>query len=326
MAYWSLDQLLGNAAYVYQVIWSPNAHYLAFIDEGFRSQNIAIFSVKKEAALYEPLLIDHYLTKAGCEPLTNTHFHPAEDIFMFVETRTVYLWNFSTTPPQPIKQFGHHRDKHSLDLDPAVSFSHCGTSIAITYPGRLWPELIPLPNLSIGDRKRKLPYETSPDHSPKERKKIIIVEDKGAQQAMSVMSRIQCPVITNSAIVLGDNTAGAVTTILGTATRATGSGSLCIYQSDNTETQTIQVVNLPKHIPANEVSATLTLPTKFDENTEDRNGFLTLAITQAPAITYASDEAPLSTHLPIVIRKDTRALRTGNMRPAAGRLNYRTDI
>jgi hypothetical protein len=230
---------------------------------------------------------------------------------------------------EPIKHFEtsnlsaiYHHDRHAPRPHPTVSFSHCGTSIAITYPGRQWPELIPLPDWPRADRKRKLSQKISPESSPREPKKIILGGDKGSQQVVSILSRIQHPVITNSAIVLGDDAASTRTTILHTATEPR---IVSICQSDNTKSQVIPIVNLPKSI-SREISTTLTLPTRPNENNEDHKSFLTLAITQTPENTYASDGAPLSRHLPIVIRKDIRALQVGDMQPAERRLNDRAGI
>jgi hypothetical protein len=96
MAQWSDDRRFGSMVYVYQVTWNPDGRYLAFIDESYSIQNIAIFSVKREATPYEPRLINHYSTEAGQEPLTNIHFHPGIDIFMFMKQESVYLWKFSS--------------------------------------------------------------------------------------------------------------------------------------------------------------------------------------------------------------------------------------
>ncbi|KAI1748057.1 hypothetical protein F4782DRAFT_551336 [Xylaria castorea] len=323
MAQWSVDRPFGNMVYEYQVIWSPDGRCLAFIDETFVIQNIAIFLVKMEIDPSEPRLINHYSTQATLESFTDIYFHPAKDILMFMKMGFVYLWKFSTAYTEPINYIStSYHDKVILRTHPTVSFSHCGTSIAITYPGRLWPELIPLPDWSRADRKRKVSHEIPPECNPDEHRKKVLREDKGSLQVVSVLSRIPGPVITNSGIVLGDDTASARTTILRTAI---GPGSVSIYQSDNTRSQVVPVVSLPNYIPR-EISATLTLPTKFNEATEDYKSFLTLAIAQTPKSTYASDEAPLSTHLPIVIRKDIRALRARDMRSSTGRLNDRADM
>ncbi|KAI0451042.1 hypothetical protein F5B21DRAFT_507573 [Xylaria acuta] len=325
MAQWSVDRPFGNMAYVYQVIWSPDGRYLAFTDGSYSIQNIAIF-LMEEAAPYDPRLMNHHSMEASCEPLTDTHFHPTQDIFMFMERDIVYLWKFSTVCAKPMKHFEistlsamYHCDRNSPRPHPTVSFSHCGTSIAITYPGRPWPELIPLPGWSRADRKRKLSHENPPGCSPEEPRKRILGEDKSSQQVVSVLSRIQAPVITNSTMILSGETASTRTTILRTAT---GPGSVSICQSDNTRSQETAVVSLPNSIPR-EISATLTLPTKSNEATEDHRTYLTLAIAQAPENTYASDEAPLSTHLPIVIRKDIRALPAGSVRYSRERVNDR---
>lgn len=185
----------------------------------------------------------------------------------------------------------------------AVIFSHCGTSIAISFPGRPWPTLKALPDwlVDANDRKRGIP--DSGTHIEKKRK--VLSRDSGVQSLLSLEPANLPANMTSSTVILDRHVSGTQVTILSTGTE-TRQVSIC--RENGSVAKSVPVMTLPSYLP-DKFSAAYALSQPSSElNNQNRSEFIKLILTPSPQMSCDSDEVPPSKHLPLVVRKDVRAL------------------
>ena len=186
-----------------------------------------------------------------------------------------------------------------------VSFSHCGRSLAILHHGRDVPELVPLPFESFGSGslyhgpKRLLEED---GEEPSQKRPRWSSETVKTHKAVGLALRNLPGVVSDTLVLRQDATTGTRAAVL----QNNMTGQLAILDSGEEYRNTIKVATLPRSIPLQHVSSTVSMPSRLDPDAADR---LKLIVNAKPAPVYYSDEPAAATHLPLVFRKDVRALR-----------------
>ncbi|KAI1320331.1 hypothetical protein F5Y16DRAFT_405634 [Xylariaceae sp. FL0255] len=301
--HWCLDEPRTDLIHRYQITWSPDSRRLAFIDEGHSSSGqecYAILLLRMELPEFKLYLFRKYSAIRDNGAIACSQFHPHQDVFLFVKANSLYLWDTSEVLAEPKRFY----EINSRGTFPTISFSHCGTVIAILYPGRSWPHLIQLPTWCKADLKRKLPKDGSLDdtHTPKKLKRATDSDDDLRIQLTPDDNRVRAT--TNLDLLLrndGKKIDVAVT-----------KGQVTMAKSGHSRSIEVPVIKLPGYLPSH-LSATISLPRRQNSEGDERAPeFLSLVLSPAPMGAYSSDEEPLSTHLPIVVRKDMCSLGIGD--------------
>lgn len=189
-----------------------------------------------------------------------------------------------------------------------VGFSHCGTSVAIFYPGRSWPELVPLSSASheSANTRQKRAIDNDDDDDDRPNKRLQPLDGDARCNTDSTVALSQLPPVLSTSSVLalqGENSAL--------------SGNIAILQSRSNPRQieitygteensrTLSICKFPDHIPLQSSTAKVTMST----NSDTKPGSLcTLVVNSESACVSVSDEPQAAEHLPLVVRKDVRSL------------------
>ncbi|KAH8882254.1 hypothetical protein GQ53DRAFT_847652 [Thozetella sp. PMI_491] len=315
---WSLDMNM-SSRYTYDVFWSADSRYLAFIDDNrLTAVSLAIFSLPTAGGAADPVSINHVSAQSSWSGLiSDCQFHPQEQLFLFRRSTNVYLWHFSedhsfpklvhNLPPAPprLDNDGHEICRSSNEY--RVSFSHCGMSLAIFNHGRPWPTLMPLSDFhspACSPRKRMAIEAVVEQNEP--RKRAILARSQEGTHERSLEQTRMPPVISSTAVVCRtDDSTGASITILATKEMP---GELSLMRRDEEHEVNISVAKLPSYIPMGPVTATVSLPSSLSQSEGLGSANCKVILAQKSALVYESDEAPASTYLPLIIRKDARTL------------------
>ncbi|KAK3386579.1 hypothetical protein B0H63DRAFT_137974 [Podospora didyma] len=139
------------SVYSYQITWSIDGRYIAFTDfDYFQASKItdgaglAIFSVAIGGGEPEVTFLRSFYCEAISRGIYSCQFHPSEDILLFQDSNSTYIWTFKDSEragPTPV----HFPDaSNSGWASFEVSFTQCGKFIAVYHSGKPWPELMPL--------------------------------------------------------------------------------------------------------------------------------------------------------------------------------------
>ncbi|KAK4031405.1 hypothetical protein C8A01DRAFT_51500 [Parachaetomium inaequale] len=311
-------------SYSYRLFWSLDSRFLAVTDSGLFEQGwreltfLAIFSTAAVGKMTQ--LVNHSMVPITHSAwLQDCAFHPKLPLFLYRIDASVFLWDFRRAGSAPIPF-------HELPPWPAnsqsqsVSFSHCGRYLAVLHHGRNWPELIQLPSLDPPEDaslplalKRPPVDEGDPEPSPKRAKRTAAESDPTPTTALDLFVPGRLPTtITNTLVLRQDSATG---TANATILQNSSTGELAILNGDDARSSTIAVATLPLSIPLHSVSSTVSMPSRPDQDPDAGagagavGGQWKLIVTAKPAGTYCSDEPPAAAHLPLVLRKDVRALR-----------------
>lgn len=114
------------------------------------------------------------------------------------------------------------------------------------------------------------------------------------------------PAVVSTTVVLRqDSITGTSATVL----HNHNTGELSILDGDEGRESRISVATLPQSVPLQSMSSAVSIPSRLDPNSGEQCKLIARA---KPLGVYYGDEVPSATHLPLVLRKDVRALRVEN--------------
>lgn len=220
--------------------------------------------------------------------------------FLFVDLLLTLIAATSLTP-------FHEMPLQTLETNSKVSFSPCGEFVAIDHHGRPWPQLIPLlssPSLRCAKR-----LATGPDLmvASDKRRKVYDVQAVGPD--LSILTDNLPNAITTGTVVVSTDSKRTNTAV--TYQRIDSNG-VVVAQDNSSGSHKVTITRLPPHLLGRSTAATTSLPIRSSESTAS---YCTTILTSSTEPTYASDEVSVAQHLPVVLRKDTRALRTETHQP-----------
>lgn len=289
--------------YSYQIYWSADSRYIAFTDNGIRHQTfLGLFS---SGPLEEGLKLVNFVTMAVPREvaLSNCTFHRTAPLFLYQSNNFIFLWEIGKVGSMPIcfHKVPSWRDFIGyLQIEAKICFSACGKYITITHHGRPWPELMQVPAELLGQQHRlgKRPWDDG--DGAVESKKRSKTAEIGSKETTLAFAKL--PAVISAAVdVHQDSAAGISATML----QNNSTRELTILNGDTELTRTISVAKLPETIQMRSASSIVWLPSQIGPNS---NAQCRLIITSKPEEAYCSDEPAAASHLPMVVRKDVRAL------------------
>ncbi|KAI0477577.1 hypothetical protein GGR56DRAFT_665513 [Xylariaceae sp. FL0804] len=307
------------ADFSYRMVWSPDSGTLAAVtfdwNGGRASVSLAIFTVPGFASHHQPTLVNIHIRSETIEgSVTDCHFHPSESLFVFRAQYDIFLWRYSmahgcpppklfySVPKLPFSRFAIQ------DKSYKVIFSHCGTSLAIFYPGRTFPEHVALPPEQTDRKGQKRKAEDPDAASPCQRqatesahRSLVGLTSHEVEQLPGVIGR--APVVLRSQ--QDNDTEITVHSLLRTS-------ELSIYSRTASTSTKTSVLRLPQHIPSQTTSAQISLPRESPHSPGRGVPFFQIILTADSRELYETGEPAASALLPLVVRKDARSVRPDN--------------
>ncbi|TLD31057.1 hypothetical protein PspLS_02436 [Pyricularia sp. CBS 133598] len=314
--------------YSYQIYWSVDSRYVAFTDTGVRNQ--VFLGIFMNGPLEGQLkLVNSYAMVVPLEVTpSNCTFHPTAPLFLYQSNNSIFLWEiekctffivskgfyllakvgsmpihfhkihcwktFTNTPTFGIIVFGKTFANNRL-MEASICFSPCGKYIAITHHGRTWSELMEVPAELLGQHHRmgKRPLDDEDGE---------LASNKRVRTAETTLALAKLPEVISTAV---DLRGGSATGMSATVLQNNDIGELTILNGDTELKSSISVVRFPKTIQMRSASSVVWLPSQTGLNS---NAQCRLVVTSKPEGVYYSDEPVAATHLPMVVRKNVRAL------------------
>lgn len=330
--------------YSYALFWSPSSRFLAFVDSDSSDSRtwsesdgpvcVAVFAIASDWLEDRDLLtLIKYTSMSDIigGAVTNSQFHPIDSCLLFTLGKCIFVWRFegmyisletwSKAPVTEIMLVAEQLLPILIEEVPAlqtkentVSFSHCGTAIAIVYAGRPWPQLLALPPVrrellhtqsSVGKRGSSDIGNVSP---PTKRPRVLQPRDLKPNAERSVaMALKQLPSVLSTASMVAlpdDQGLGAQGNVAIVNSKKRLHQISVIYGNEHSANE-LAICKLPNYIPLESGSVDIAIrPSSYDTG----HSVCTTVVSSKPGSAYESDERGAAENLPVVIWKDTRAL------------------
>ncbi|KAK0649422.1 hypothetical protein B0T16DRAFT_492059 [Cercophora newfieldiana] len=325
-----LKNLGQESRYAYQIFWSPDSLWFALVVDhiSIASVTVALFSSRNIADNPELSLVSSVVGAVlWSGNVSDLQFHPSEALLLFRVHEDVYLWPFELHPGHhsitPFRSFRaaviEFPDKAMHGWNLKLGFSHDGLHLAIYYPGRAWPSLSPLPSayFTRGMTKRKrdqIDYDDNETPSKRPRSPAPLA-GTGALAITSILNNplqlsSEAPI---SAVATTCGEGNSSLTMLTTSTAdkysARRRGEISILKWHDGGESSVTLAKLPNSLPIEHASVRLGLPYNLSESLDQPVPGYSIIVTQKPVTVHESDDATMGLRLPIVLRKDARALK-----------------
>ncbi|CAG9990590.1 unnamed protein product [Clonostachys byssicola] len=302
----------GRDSYNYHFSWSWDGRYVLFRDRNLkasewvqRGTSLAIFSIEESISDAEGIrLVNSFSTSSLTTGFHSCHFHPTKDLLLLRDDRDFYLWKFLDEKEPSVLQLTDTETRPGLGIE-SISFSSCGKYIAISYRTQPWPKLYPLETF-LGIEKT---FETF--HEATETSSGIIENSAAQPSAASseVAARNKQTELTTNSIISGATSSSVVVrkshgnefemALLKVAPKEVQFRQM--HEGKDTSTA---LIKLPQSIPTKNITAEVTAPIAGEDPK------FQVILNAGPAKVFlSSDAGAAATHLPLVVRKDPRALR-----------------
>ncbi|KAF3769541.1 hypothetical protein M406DRAFT_66031 [Cryphonectria parasitica EP155] len=293
----------------YRIYWSPDGMWLAFAGENARFvaqkaglaqdtvvnfSGIAIFSAKNihERSCLEVLNATTYVPVAG-----SLSFHPSQPLLLVPSGQ--YIWKLPDGRPEKfdLANGGNFGNCHK------VTFSHCGRFVAIHRSGRDWPQLVPVPAYYLETTQSSKEVGTDVLPSSRDDHCVSAAKDSSNLSTRLVIDQI-VPVLRSSestSLQMSDDIMMTLHTKAGT-----GGSQFELAAQDSRDDSglfKIPLLQVPDDLPVTNMSISMHKPAS--ERSEDK---ISIVLNSTHEGQYKSNEPTLANHLPLVIRKDQRAL------------------
>ncbi|KAK4071257.1 uncharacterized protein Triagg1_6288 [Trichoderma aggressivum f. europaeum] len=259
-------QFLYRDRYTYKFAFSPDSRYLAFTDKlrdaPTYEENLAIFGVLGQGKLR----VDRIASRTFSSWLRRSElticFHPCQDLVVLCAGGQVELWNFNTVANKFTNTVGARSTvigKFSTTPPPIVDslkISACGAYVVASHSGE--PTVFEIPKLSP-----EVGTEEDLDIEPRFLHKASL--DNNASTALSILGNTDIShfglkhgqIIHNECIVNSKD--GAVSSLVHVLSGDAPALQL-VPATDGLETQTIQLMSLPKSIQLKHTAPVILTP------------------------------------------------------------------
>ncbi|CAH0017112.1 unnamed protein product [Clonostachys rhizophaga] len=297
----------GRDTYNYHFSWSWDGRYLLFRDRNLKAIRwvphgtcLAIFSILEPASVGEGIkLVNCFSTVSLTTGFHSCHFHPTKDLLLLRDDRNFYLWKFLDEKEPSVLQIADTETRPGLGIE-SISFSSCGKYIAISYRFQPWPKLYPLATLLGNEENVETCHEVTETSSG-------ITEDSAASSAVAARNK-QTELTTNAIISRATSSSVVVRKNNGNefdmALLKVAPKEVRIRQKQEGEDSYTSLIKLPQSIPTRNITAEVTAPIAGEDPK-----FQVILNVGPEKVFLSSDAGAAATHLPLVVRKDPRALR-----------------
>ncbi|KAJ4406621.1 hypothetical protein N0V82_010087 [Gnomoniopsis sp. IMI 355080] len=198
--------------------------------------------------------------------------------------------------------------------DSTVGFSHCGTAIAISHTGRPWPQLLALSSvlpqvscLQSSTRKRAI-GDAGDISQPTKRPHLVQPKDVESNNDRSVawaLTQIPPVLSTSSVVSLQGQASGANGNVAIVSSKSHPNEIKVLYGNGNAANE-LSICKLPSYIPLESASINIAMR---PSSSADGRPVCTTVVNAGPVSVYESDVRGAAQHLPVVMWKDSAALR-----------------
>ncbi|CAG9942522.1 unnamed protein product [Clonostachys rosea f. rosea IK726] len=304
--------VLFDDTYNYHISWSWDGRYLLFRDRNLKATRwvqhgtcLAIFSIEEPASDGEGIkLVNCFSTGSLSSGINSCHFHPIKDLLLLQDDRDFYLWKFLDEKEPSVLQLADSETRPRPGIE-SISFSSCGKYIAISYRFQPWPKLYPLATFLGIDKNIETCHEATETSSgmiegPAAQTSAVSSEVAGRNKGTELTTNPIISRATSSSVVVKKSNKNEFDMAL----LKVAPKEVQIHQKHEGQDTSTSLIKLPQSIPTKNITAEVTAPIAGEDPR------FQVILNAGPAKVFlSSDAGAAATHLPLVVRKDPRALR-----------------